>query len=62
MFRKRWCRCVWSAPYTGWPYLIRLATTNEVSMIGTASTSSGKSSVATARGLQEALDGERRRA
>ena len=48
MFMKRWCRCERSASNTGRPYLSRLATTNEVSRIGTASTSSGKSSVATA--------------
>ena len=39
---KRWWRWKRSGEEIGRPYLSRFATTNEVSMIGTASTSSGR--------------------
>ena len=42
MLMKRWWRCERSAVEIGWRYFSRLSTTNEVSMIGTASTSSGR--------------------
>ena len=42
MLRKRWYRCHGVGSVSGRPYFRRLAITNDVSRIGTASTSSGK--------------------
>ena len=44
MFMKRWWRWERSAAEIGRPYFSLFATTNDVSMIGTASTSSGRNS------------------
>ena len=44
MLMNRWWRCERSAVEIGWRYFSRFRTTNDVSMIGTARTSSGRNS------------------
>ena len=59
MFMNRWWRCVRSASYSGWRYLSRFATTNEVSTIGIASTSERQDERRQRGRLDEAFDRER---
>ena len=53
MLRKRWYRCQGVGSVRGRPYFRRLAITNDVSRMGTASTISGKISATVAAVFRE---------